>query len=326
MSTQGNPSTQLRKVTVIETTTPLVANASYVGGWHDSDADGSVYAIVQSLSNVAATAGTFSVQLSDDINNAGLTYNADAGAISPGAATRITYPVYLRSRYWRILYQNGAAAQTTFEITYTLFSGWMGTIPGIGASPSAVGSLAVLAVLNAGAIASDQGAPDNSLSGSALFSAMSGSGGPIAIHPTSLGGTFSGTADLVRQGWSRQRTPTVFKRVTTAALGSTSIWLPGIGNKFRLLRYRITVGASAIMAATTDLTIALLDNVLDIGQDYIVRIPAAALASGVNYDTGWVDLGTFGILSAAINQTLNVNLSAALTGGLISVIVAGTEE
>lgn len=320
-NTQGAPSTQLRKTTTIETTTPLAANQAYVGLWHDSDADGSVYVVVTFLANVASVAGSVQFQFSEDITDAGLTFSPSGGSISVLANTQTPYPIHLRTRYWRLLYQNGPTAQTSFKIIYTTFSVWMGTYPTGGSVTANSGSLGVQAAQNAGI-----GTGDNDAQPGEQLNVTSGVTGGLLINNRYYGGAFSGTTNAALLGWSKARTPTVFKQATASALGSTAVWAPVTGNKFRLLKYRIVVNASAIMAAATDLTIKLFDVATDIGQDYIVRIPAAALASGVNYDSGWVDLGYFGILSALANNALNVNLSAALTGGLISVLVAGTEE
>lgn len=308
----------LNKNTTVETIAPLAANATFTGNWHDSQADGTTFVIVTSFSNVAGAASGLSVDLSDDITNANFT-RAGVSAIQPAAATLTSVLAPIRARYWRVTYHNGATLQASLEVTACAMDSYLPVVAGGGTLPAA--NFSGMTVSNSqGAVGIGGGSGTDNLSTWVTF------GGPAPANLLLYGGAFSAAADAVRQGASKARTPTVFRQVSTAALGSVALWTPGTGNKFRLLRYRVMVGASAIMAAATDLTLKLLDSATDIGQDFIVRIPVAALGSGVNYDSGWVDLGFFGILSAAANNVLNANLSAALTGGLINFLAAGTEE
>lgn len=125
--------------------------------------------------------------------------------------------------------------------------------------------------------------------------------------------------------WDQLRTPATFKDGQASASGSTALWTPATGKKFRLMRYMALVTGDASLAVAGELTIRLLDNATGIGQRHIVNLPAAAGTGPTLYVSPWIDLGN-GILSAAINQTLNINLSAALASGLVSVICCGTEE
>ena len=146
------------------------------------------------------------------------------------------------------------------------------------------------------------------------------------------GGAFSGTASAAKQGLSLARTPTVFKTVSVAATatGNTAVWTPGAGNKFRLLGYQITAqGLSATASAAV--TVSFQDAAVAVGYGtYDVDVPAVAnVVSGVNQISGGpVAMGSFGILSAAANNVLNFNISAAGTGttGTYRVNVYGVEE
>jgi hypothetical protein len=121
--------------------------------------------------------------------------------------------------------------------------------------------------------------------------------------------------------------PDTFKQATATAAGSTAVWTPAAGKKFRLLRYMIEVTADAALAAPGVLTVALLDAAAGIAQSHALFVPGAAgTVVGDGLVTPWIDLGATGILSAAINQVLNVNLSAALTSGRVNVLTAGVEE
>ena len=123
-----------------------------------------------------------------------------------------------------------------------------------------------------------------------------------------------------------QRTPTVFKTTTTAASANTAVWTPAVGKKFRLMGYIIQVTAFAA-SATPAIEITFQDAaavILGVGTSLSVPV-ASATAGGVLLNTGQIQLGN-GILSVAANNTLNINLNAALTAGLVRVTVWGTEE
>lgn len=318
--------------TTIETTTPLAGAATFRGAWHDRLSEGTNFVTAMSRADVIGVSSGFFIEASDDIGNANLTYtlHSFAGNGNSIPQPNVINPIFaqLFSRYWRVGYTNGAGAQTSFEIVTTSQASVPLTRPQRSNSPLFYNDPEIVPVYAMGN-ASFNTYQDNQVFSNVLaFPSQQQQGpGQVVVEGQKVyGGGFTGTTDTVRRGWSFMRTPTVFRYVTTAATGSTAVWTPALNNKFRLLRYRVIVGASAIMAAATDLTIKLLDSATDIAQNVIVRIPAAALGSGVNYDSNWIDLGAFGVLSAAANNALNVNLSAALTGGLIQVMVAGVEE
>lgn len=123
------------------------------------------------------------------------------------------------------------------------------------------------------------------------------------------------------------RTPGTFKTLAATASGSTALWTPTTGKKFRLQRYKIVVTSNASLAAGAVLTIDLLDAAGALGQTHSVWVPTVAVTTGAPplYDSGWVDLGN-GQFSALANNVLNVNLSAALVTGVCRVIACGTEE
>lgn len=124
-----------------------------------------------------------------------------------------------------------------------------------------------------------------------------------------------------------QRVPDTFKTVATAANGNTALWTPAAGKKFRLMGYRVDVTGNAAAAAGAVKTISLFDGAAGAtGLVHSVFVPGAALAAGALYTSGWIDLGKLGYLSTAANNVLNVNLSTALTAGVVRVIACGTEE
>lgn len=124
--------------------------------------------------------------------------------------------------------------------------------------------------------------------------------------------------------WDRLRTPNTFKTVTAASSGDTAVWTSAVSKKWRLLRLMITVTGNATTASGGNFEILMRDVTAAIGIAFSVNIPTVAVGNQ-GFSTGWIDLGN-GILAAATNTALNVNLSAALSTGEIRVIACGTEE
>jgi hypothetical protein len=135
----------------------------------------------------------------------------------------------------------------------------------------------------------------------------------------------TGAESLVFDGtfFERLRTPVIFKSTPISAVGSTAVWTPAGGKKFRLMAYMIEVPGGATLAALGIETIALLDAAGAIGISHQISLPNAADA--VNRSSPWVILGN-GILSAVANNVLNGNLATVLAAGAIVVHTAGTEE
>lgn len=126
--------------------------------------------------------------------------------------------------------------------------------------------------------------------------------------------------------YSKTRNVEVFKTAQATAAGSTALWTPAAGKKFRLMRYMIQLTENAVRAAAGVVTIELLDGASHIGQAHDAFVPAAAVSGiGDGYVSPWIDLGN-GVLSGAANNVLNINLSAALTAGNVRAIACGTEE
>jgi hypothetical protein len=124
-----------------------------------------------------------------------------------------------------------------------------------------------------------------------------------------------------------ERTPNVYRTVAAAAAGNTAVWTPTAGLWFRLMRYLVEVTGDATQAAGGVLTITLFDGAAGVTNQVLsVYVPAAALNThGVLYSSGWITLDN-GFRSVAVNNVLNVNLSAALTAGAVRVLACGNEE
>lgn len=163
--------------------------------------------------------------------------------------------------------------------------------------------------------------------GNSTFSNTNGSANPLATGSFVYGGAFSGAASSTKQGWSKSRTPTVFNTVQATASGNTAVWTPGSGNKFRLLKLLVQVTANASLASGGVLTISFQDSSTSINITFDVFVPTTAVTTAIGDGLDQeLDLGGFGILSAAANNVLNVNLSSALATGNVRVIAMGTEE
>lgn len=126
--------------------------------------------------------------------------------------------------------------------------------------------------------------------------------------------------------WDRIRTPTTFKSATATASGDTAVWTPTSGKKFRLMGVLVQVTGEATIAGGGQLAILLRDGATDMAISLSCWVPNAAPASPDGARLGqFIPLGN-GRLSAAANNVLNVNLSAALAAGAVRVSVMGTEE
>lgn len=121
------------------------------------------------------------------------------------------------------------------------------------------------------------------------------------------------------------RHPTTFKTGIITAAGSTALWTPAASKKFRIMRYMLELTGNAIQAAGGVITVSFFDAAAAINITHSLYVPAAASNNLGGFNPGWFDLGN-GVLSALANNVLNVNLSAAITGGGLRVTVCGTEE
>jgi hypothetical protein len=122
-----------------------------------------------------------------------------------------------------------------------------------------------------------------------------------------------------------ERTPAVFKTAQATASGTTTLWTPTSGKKFRLMRFMIQITGNATTAGGAVVTVSFLDQASAINIALDAFVPSTAFSAGEDFISPWVDLG-MGFLSAAANNTLFVNLSAALTAGNVRVTCCGTEE
>ena len=162
-------------------------------------------------------------------------------------------------------------------------------------------------------------------------------GGPsqLDIEATSLSGdgatVFQGSVSAFNglyngSTWDRQRGPAIFKTATATASGDTALWTPTSGKKFRLMRFKIEATADAATSGGASIDVVLRDSTTATAAAMSFYAPATSVTTTPGrISSGWVDLGN-GLLSAAANNVLNINLSAALTSGKVRVVCCGTEE
>lgn len=128
--------------------------------------------------------------------------------------------------------------------------------------------------------------------------------------------------------WDRLRTPAVFKTAKATSTGTTAVWTPTSGKKFRLMRFKIMVSANASQTTGGVVDFDLQDSATSINVIHSVFIPSASGTTMAGwYDSGWVDLGN-GYLSTTANNVLNLVFSAAgfPNTAAVRVIAVGTEE
>lgn len=106
--------------------------------------------------------------------------------------------------------------------------------------------------------------------------------------------------------------------VITAA-GQTVLWTPAIGKRARVMGFSIVVNPATTTAAGSLVTIQ--DGAVDVENVLYLGIAAPAVPGR------WAEVfPDNGYLSVAPNNTISVNLSAALTAGGIYINIWGTEE
>jgi hypothetical protein len=115
-----------------------------------------------------------------------------------------------------------------------------------------------------------------------------------------------------------QRTPTFFKFLgVTSASGSTALWTPTAGKRFRLM------GGTIIVPSTSTSAANVVSSLLDSATGFMNVAAIGTTTGGIAYN---LSLPANGYLSSAVGNVLNLNNSAAYTAGGITISVWGTEE
>jgi len=306
----------LNKVGAIVTTATVAANGTFTSAWFDTNISGALYVLVSWFQTASVPSGTNAIRIneSDDSSNSNFTRNVIITTNGSTAGLHRAFAL-IKARYYQIVFTNGANAQTSgFEITKSemnvIPSNYDGTIDGnLGTSGSSELLENIIYTSGASALSGD-GQATNAANYIADSTAAARS---LSVFPVVM------ITGLATQG---VRTPSSFAQASASASGSTPLVSPSAGIKFRLMRFKIQVTADATITGGAELTIKLLDGSTDIGVGHIVYVPASALNTIQDYDSGWIDLGN-GYASTTAANVLNINLSSALATGKVNVIFAG---
>lgn len=114
-----------------------------------------------------------------------------------------------------------------------------------------------------------------------------------------------------------QKTPTTWKAASANAINTTALWTPAGGKKFRLLGFSWAIPSNATSAAGA--VVSLLDSAATVCY-------VAAISATTGAQSGQVAFAGNGYLSAAADQVLYFQLSAAFTAGAIYATAWGVEE
>lgn len=299
-----------RRSTDLISTATILASATFTSAWFDTQQTGASQAVLSVLIPSSGFAGN---ALRFDTTDDTTQVNFVTQTFTPTTGIYGSFWVPIQGRYWRVRFANGATQQTAPIIAVTTQAFPKTLNPAMGGNTND----GLLELLSSASISDTANA--------GFWSGTNGGAGMAA-----LSAQYAITSGPATGGnWAALRTPTTFKTVSATATGNTALWTPTAGKKFRLMRYIIEVTSNTSLAAAAVLTISMQDSAADIAQTHSVFIPTTAITTGGApfLVTGWVDLGN-GILSAAANNVLNVNLSAALVaaGGVVRVTCCGTEE
>jgi hypothetical protein len=102
----------------VETSAVLAGSATYTGSWHDTTFDGVNSVTVNTFSDKISGTPGLQIQQSMDSSNSNFTQVIASSIGTIAASTLYTLSANITARYWRVVYTNGATAQTTFEVAW----------------------------------------------------------------------------------------------------------------------------------------------------------------------------------------------------------------
>lgn len=148
----------------------------------------------------------------------------------------------------------------------------------------------------------------------------------------SLGGSIGQFLDPSTGLGTPARTVNQFAAALVTAAGTSSIWTPATGKKFRLMGYAFLVDSNATLAVAGALFMQLFDGGTALGtgtfagQKFDCFVPAVAGPIGPPLLYVVVNYPGNGYLSLAANNSLRLTLNNALVTGFAQAICWGTEE
>jgi hypothetical protein len=294
-----------RKSCSILTTTPLAANGVYTSSWFDTSVTGDTFVFARALSNVASAGSGFVIQISDDTSNSGLTQSFATTSVSANAVATVNTAI--PTRYWRVVYTNGATLQTTFELT--VVSGSMGTAllgQGTNINSGVPFDIVQVAAMQINVVG-DGSTPNGFINGSGLVAAAQTVSGYLTGSPSN------------GSNYSAARTPAVFQGGQVAS-GVGVIWYPSTAKKARLMKYKLEIAADATLSTAGSVLLGL-DYLTSTGSAFTIApanvitnshrvyVPSSAVTgTGQLWASEWIDL-TNGIISAGANTPLVLGIT-----------------
>lgn len=313
---------------------PGATNIGTLGGVATAAApsysEGNQVALSTDLSGALRVSGSGVAQASTTSGQNGILVQGAVTTAAPTYTTAQTNPLSLTTGgALRVTDANNALAQastTSGQLGTLGLAACLTTVPTYVTGQTYPPVLNSVGALQITATTSANGVADN-LTNSLNFNSFNTTIASVPVNLCSYGGAFAGTTDAARKGFSKVRQNTVFRTASATNSGNTAVWTAGTGNKWRLLAYRIICTANVSNAGGVN-TIKFQDVTTDINITYDIFVPTVAVTTvvGAGYDTGWVNIGGFGILAAAVSTALNVNLSTTMSTGSVRIIVAGVEE
>jgi len=258
--------TSLKKNQLTETTAALGANGVYTGAWHDTTLDNTTYVRVfsEAAGGVQSATNGLQIQEVDDTANTGA-----AGAafqIGTGAFGNAAVGGYINARYWRVVYTNGATAQTTLAIYDDTISG--GTLPTSGAIlPLASTAVPIISGGGNGGLAGVYSPTADGLS-PGTQNALTTSSFPFALNP-------SGGYDRIRSyNGGIQKVALAVRLAVPIAVGATS-------NSVLTTSAGEVVGILVTASGTTAMT--CYDNASAASGTVVAIVPATGTSVNNSY-------------------------------------------
>ena len=303
------------KTTQILTTTNLGPSASYSSSWFDTNGSGDVFLTISYY--MADGGGSYAAQSievyeSDDTTNANLK-NHCGHWMGPTYGLYVECPI--RCRYWMVIFTSiSGHTSTSFELTATT-SNVPCALPMQGITVSGYPLNAL--VTNNGYVVT---APNNggyTQDGGTWYSraqqASDASVSAPAVTPCYQ-------LDALGNSMTAARNPNIFKGSFLQS-GIGTIWQPTAAKKFRLMKYKLSMGEDCTYS--TSITPVMLgfrrglktttNDIIAVMPTFIHRVvvPTAVLAtSGILWDSKWVDLDNGWISDVAtVPLQLGINIA-----------------
>lgn len=294
-------------------------------------ATGQVFALVPALTQIYSNAAGYQIQ--------------NCFSNNPGLASGQSQICVTGAMPWQTIQINTTSpnAGNSYDLRMIDVTGALGSIltPTLSSNVYNNGTAAgvISALMIVGGLDSGNNARSlaTNSSGQPIIASINGTDDNTSPPQTGAGSVGNAPFTELQELWYRPGAGAIasfFKRgvgrmtsATATASGNTAVWTPTVGAKFRVLCVGLDVTQNAAAAAAGVITIQLEDGSTPIpGLLWSVFVPSAA---GTTFGSGYhepVSCFANGFISSTANNVLNVNLSAALTAGNVTVRAYGTDE